>query len=236
MNTHNKYCNISAAYQGCGLLVGSQHFHMAALIERKPNRISFVAADGLKHHFLNCVINVEEVPAEMTEEIVSPIIGKALTTTSVTLYTANGMILQGPYKNVHNLEFSPDDADFAFTTAEGNRVTMSGGTIVVDEEWVTEVPQDDISNAIKANLPDIVEQLFTGVEDALANIHTPTIETTLTENLPDGFVKHLLDTGNGFTSIHDALRNAAFAALGARLAALAANDLKVKADGKNDAT
>ena len=229
MYTNTKYVNISAAHLGCGLLVGHQNFNMAALIERKPNRISFVAADGLEHHFLNCVINVEEVPAKMTEEIVSPIIDKALTTTNVTLYTANGMIHEGPYKNVHTLEFSPADADFAFTTAEGNRVTMSGGTIVVDEEWVTEVPQDCINYAVKTNLPDIVEQLFDSIETALTSVHNPAIETTLTKNLPDDFVKHLLDTGNGFTSAHGALRAAALAALGARLTA---TDAMVPDDGK----
>lgn len=226
-----QYVNISAAHSGCGLLVGHQHFNMAALIEQKLNRISFVAADGRERHIIGGVVSVEEVLGEMAEKVVVPIIPKDLTAMRVTQYTNDGMIHKGPYEDVKNLEFDPVDSDFAFETQEGNRVTMSGGTIFIEEVWVDNVPDGYVNDAIKANMPDIVEQLFAGIETALADSHIPTIETALTENLPAGFVKHLLDTGTGFTSTHNALRAAAFAALGARLSA---TDTKVDAAGKDD--
>ena len=203
---------IQVAFPATGKPLFLPDFQNSSGVIQTRNRISFTGCDGFNRHIINALVTTQE--CDSSKNFSGNTIDPALTHYIVNQYTTQGTLQRGPFTNVKNLELDPSDADFAFITEDGYRITMSGGTIVAQQVWNDTVPQSYIEKAI-INLPhDTVSKLFDTCtcEEELTQRLSTVIDDTLFKILPAKFLQHLHDNYIDFTTARNDILYALYAA------------------------
>lgn len=212
VKNHMSLIMIQVAFPATGKPLFLPDFQNSSGVIQTRNRISFTGCDGFNRHIINALVTTQE--CDSSKNFSGNTIDPALTHYIVNQYTTQGTLQRGPFTNVKNLELDPSDADFAFITEDGYRITMSGGTIVAQQVWNDTVPQSYIEKAI-INLPhDTVSKLFDTCtcEEELTQRLSTVIDDTLFKILPAKFLQHLHDNYIDFTTARNDILYALYAA------------------------